>query len=194
MTSGAAAMIASPLSAGGARERRTLHLADAAFVSLAVLVGAALKQRFANANAEDLGWLLAPATRLVESMTGQTFVHEARVGFVAERLPIVIAPACAGLNYVVIALLTLVVGFVTRFSTTRAKARWFAASLVFAYLATLVANTIRIATAVGLHEMGFRTSVFSPAEIHRALGVGVYLASLWIVYSVTDKALRKAHP
>jgi exosortase K len=191
MSSVALHVLASPAVGGDARGRRTIALADAVVVSLAVVAAAGLKRHYTNANAEDLGWLLCPATSLVESVTGQTFVREARVGFVAERLPMVIAPACAGLNYLVIAFLTLVIGFVREFPRVRDKAAWFVGSIAIAYFATLIANTCRIGAAVGLHENGFRAPWCSPAEFHRALGVGVYLASIWLLFAVAEAAFRR---
>jgi exosortase K len=128
---------------------------------------------------------------LVEHATGEPFVHEARVGFVAERLPIVIAPACAGLNFFVIALLTLVVGFVLKWQTAPQKLLWLAACPVLAYAATTLANAVRITAAVGVHELGLRAPLLSASALHRALGVAVYLTSLWALFAATERAMAK---
>lgn len=179
---------------GGAVARAGVTMADVALLAVLVALAATLKHCYSNANAEELGWLLEPAARAVARVTGEPFVHEARVGFVAERLSIVVAPACSGLNFFVIALLTLGIGFVPRFPRSIGKILCFVTIPVFAYAATLSANTVRIAAAVGLHRAGVQVPFVSPAAAHRALGVVVYLASLWILYLATEAAVRRVTP
>jgi exosortase K len=159
-------------------------------LSVVLLAALALKRRFGTASAEELDWLLAPTTFLVEVVTGQQFVHEARIGFVSEELPIMIAPACAGLNFFVIAVLTLSFGFLPKLQSWRGKASWLAASPLVAYAATLFANTVRIASAIAFHGIGFRIPMLTAAEVHRALGVVIYLPSAWILYTLTEACLR----
>jgi exosortase K len=162
-----------------------------AMLLLVVLVSAlALKRHFGTASAEELDWLLAPTTFLVELVTGQHFAREAGVGFVSEELPIVIAPACAGLNFFVIGILTLSFGFVSKLPCSSAKALWLAASPLIAYAATLLANTVRIASAVALHEAGLRVPVLTAAEAHRALGIVIYLPAAWMLFAVAERGLR----
>lgn len=167
---------------------------DATLLSVALVSALALKRRFGTASAEELDWLLAPTTFLVELVTGQHFIPEARVGFVSEELPIVIAPACAGLNFFVIGLLTLAFGFVPKFSSRGAKALWLAASPLLAYTATLLANTVRIASAVALHESGVRVPMLTAAEAHRALGIAIYLPAAWMLFATAERGLRSLRP
>jgi exosortase K len=162
-------------------------LLDATLLALVLVSALALKRRYGAASAEELDWLLAPTTSLVELVTGQHFIHEARIGFVSERLPIIIAPGCAGLNFFVIALLTLSFGFLSKLRTPGAKALWLAASVPLAYAATLFANTVRIASAIALHEGGLRVPMLTAAEAHRALGVVVYLPVAWLLFAVAER-------
>lgn len=161
-------------------------MVDLSLLLIVVLAALALKHRYGTAGAEELVWLLAPTTSLVELVTGQPFVHEAGAGFVGQTLPLVIAPGCAGLNFFVIALLTLSFGFIPKISSLNGKAAWLAVSPLFAYAATIVANAIRITSAIAMHETGFRAPLLTPAEAHRALGVVVYLPCLWILFACMD--------
>jgi len=88
--------------------------------------------------------------------------------------------------------LTLSFGFLPKLSGRSAKALWLAASPLLAYAATLLANTVRIASAIALHEVGFRIPLFTAAEIHRALGVAIYLPSAWVLFAVTERCLRSS--
>ena len=169
--------------------RRTIT--DGALLVVALGAAYAMKRLYSTATAEDLDWLLGPATRVVARLTGEPFVREARVGFVAERLPIIVAPACAGVNFLIIAFLTLCFGFVGRMRGAVAKVSWCALCPVLAYAATLVANTCRIATAVGVHMARIRVPFMSPADAHRALGVAVYLVALWTLFESTDALTRR---
>jgi exosortase K len=166
-------------------------LFDATLLSLVLVSALALKRRYGTASAEELDWLLVPTTFLVELVTGQHFVPEARVGFVSESLPIVIAPACAGLNFFVIGLLTLTFGFVPKLASSGAKALWLVASPLLAYAATLLANTVRIASAVGCHEIGLRVPMLTAAEAHRALGILIYLPAAWLLFAAAERGLRQ---
>jgi exosortase K len=165
-------------------------LFDATLLSLVLVSALALKRRYGTAGAEELEWLLAPTTFLVEVVTGQHFVQEARVGFVSESLPIVIAPACAGLNFFVIGILTLAFGFVPKLRGWSAKGLWLAAIPFLAYGATLLANTVRIASAMGCREIGLRVPMLSASEAHRALGIVIYLPAAWLLFAVAERGLR----
>lgn len=163
---------------------------DATLLSLVLVSALALKRRYGTAGAEELDWLLAPTSSLVNLVTGQHFIREARVGFVSDSLPIVIAPACAGLNFFVIGFLTLSFGFIPKLSALTAKALWLAVSPPLAYAATLVANTVRIASAVGCHDMGLRVPMLTAAEAHRALGIVIYLPATWLLFAAAERGMR----
>ena len=171
--------------------RGASRAADVLLLSIAVVAAYFLKRYYEHATAEDLGWLLGPTVRIVERFTGEPFVREAHVGFVAERLPIVVEPACAGVNFLIVALLTLTFGFVPKMGSVRAKSIWFAATPLFGYVAALVANAARITAAVWAHALGYRVPLLSPSEAHRALGVTVYLISTWLVFAMGERAARR---
>jgi exosortase K len=77
--------------------------------SLALVLSYCLKLHYSRAAAADLLWILEPTRRLVELTTGSGFGFEPE-GFVSTDLGIVITPACAGVNFMIMALLTLALG------------------------------------------------------------------------------------
>ena len=77
--------------------------------TLAVVVAG--KQYFRTATADDLRWLLAPTARCVSVLTGTHFTHVAGAGYVDRDISFVIAPVCAGLNFMLAAILALAVGW-----------------------------------------------------------------------------------
>jgi exosortase K len=169
----------------------TKKLLDVFLLSVVLVSALALKRRFGTASAEELDWLLAPTTFLVQLVTGQHFIHEARVGFVSEELPIIIAPACAGLNFFVIAILTLSFGIAPKLASPSRTALWLALCPLVAYAATLLANTVRIASAIAMHDVGIRVPMLTAAEAHRALGIAIYLPAAWILFAAAERFLGR---
>lgn len=138
----------------------------AAVVALAVVVVG--KQYYRDASASDLRWILAPTAQLVSWLTGHDFVYEAGQGWMNTDVMFVIAPACAGVNFALAAFLALTLGGLEGMTDGRQTARRLVLAAALAYVATLVINTTRIAIAVEMHR----------ADLHRMLGVLVYLAGL----------------
>jgi len=172
---------------GGSRWR----LRDAVAVALALFVAATVKGACARASADELGFLLAPTAWLVEAASGYAFERELGTGYFSRDAGLVIAPVCAGVNFFVVALVALVVGFTRRFSRVAGVAAWLGAATAGAYAATLLVNAARIALWLGAGRalavgLGVRAH-----ELHRALGVGVYLAGLLSLHALADRCSRR---
>jgi exosortase K len=138
----------------------------AVVVALAVVVVG--KQYYRDAAANDLRWILAPTAHLVSWLTGHDFAYEAGAGWVNTDVMFVIAPACAGVHFVLAAFLALTLGGLEGMTDARATVRRLALAAALAYVATLVINTARISIAVEMHR----------ADLHRMEGVLVYLGGL----------------
>lgn len=155
-----------------------------------VVVAGAVKWAAAHAGASELGCLLGPTAALVSLFTGHSFVLEAGAGYTSRELYVVIAPACAGVNFAIIAFTTLALAFTGRFATGRTRAAWLLACAPLAYLATLGANALRITVALGLgrHALG---ALVSESDQHRAIGAGVYLVCLLLLHATAGAALGR---
>jgi exosortase K len=153
-----------------------------------------LKRHYSLASAGDLEWVLGPTARVTAVLTGSTFVAERGVGYLSQDLQTAIVPACAGVNFLIVAFCTLGFGFVGSFRTGRAKMLWVPASLALAYAATVVVNGTRVALGITVHRWTAPHGVLSPAEAHRMLGIAVYLVALWGLFAVVGVVLEPAAP
>lgn len=147
-------------------------------IGLALAVVVAGKQYIRGASAADLDWLLAPTTKLVSLVTGARFVAAPGVGYIDRDLGFAIAPVCAGLHFLLAAVLALAIGWAPRMVTWRAMAAHLAGAMAAAYAATLAINTVRIAIAIAMHA-----HQLGGDELHRLEGVVVYLGGLCALYA-----------
>jgi len=140
-----------------------------------------LKRHYSTASADDLRWVLEPTAWLTSRATGSPFPFEAGVGNVSTELGFILAPECAGVNFLIIATCSLVFAFVHKRDSRVGKAAFVAATVAVAYLATVAVNTIRIVA----------TLRFDPGEgLHRILGIVVYLGSLLLLHALFRRALE----
>lgn len=149
----------------------------AGLVATGVVVVAG-KQWFRTASVEELRWLLAPTARCTSVLVGAPFVHETGLGYANRSLDFVIAPVCAGLHFMLAAVLALMLGWLPRLHSWAAVAKRLAGAVVTAYVATVIVNTLRITLSIELHAVG---------ELHRLLGIAVYLGGLCALYAMVTR-------
>lgn len=157
---------------------------------LAVALVVAGKQYIRAVSADDLDWLLAPTAACVSAVTGNHFVAAPGVGYLDRDVSFVIAPVCAGLHFLLAAILALAIGWLPGMVTWRAMAARLATAVIAAYAATILINTVRIAIAIQLHAHHLGGD-----EVHRLEGVVVYLGGLCALYAMgqrLDDRLRHA--
>jgi exosortase K len=149
-----------------------------------------LKLHYSSASAEGLRWVLAPTTALTSLVTQAQFVFKGGQGYLSHELSILISPACAGVNFLIVAFLSLTLGFQRHFEGRRARARWLVASAAGAYLVTLVINTLRITLSVALAHLAARTFGLTFQSVHRLLGIVVYLSGLCVLCLTLQRCLH----
>ena len=154
-------------------------------VALAIVVAG--KQYFRSASADDLRWLLAPTAKCVSVLTRSHFTRTVGLGYVDRDVNFVIAPVCAGLNFMLAAVLALSLGWFAGMQSWRATAERLIAIVGLAYAATIIVNTLRISLSIETHAGG---------DLHRIEGVIVYLVGLCALYAAArrldDRAIRDA--
>lgn len=170
---------------------RRVERTDVALIASALLACVLIKVHYRQASAEELCWLLGPTSLLTGWLTGHEFLFEGGAGYVNRELGLVIAPVCAGANYFVVALATLVAGFVPRLHSFRAKLCWTAASSLVAYVATLLTNSLRITGSVLSRPLMLELSAAQRAEWHRIEGVVVFLSSLFVLCGIAHALLPR---
>lgn len=153
---------------------------------VAVLLAAvALKQYYSTAGVNQLRWILAPTTAIVEFITGSQFHFESNAGYMNQEGTFLIAASCAGVNFLLTAFLMLSL----RQLWLRRNNAWIfipAAALV-AYLATLAANTVRISTALHLQKTPLELSWLNGNQLHRLEGIFIYFGFLLLLFLISER-------
>src|SRR5689334_5204226 len=83
--------------------RCSWNLIWSAQLAVVVLCALALKFYYSTATPNELRWILAPTTALVELLSGRSFEFESFTGYMSSDHTFVIAVSCAGVNFLITA-------------------------------------------------------------------------------------------
>lgn len=150
-------------------------------------VGFALKAHYSIADVNQLRWILAPTTRLVEILTGTQFNFEAHAGYMSADHTFLIAASCAGINFLLTAFLMLALGRWWRDRQSDLSWSFIPLTALPAFAATLVANTVRISTALRLHRLPGDFNWLDPEQLHRFEGIFIYFGFLLLLYLFMER-------
>lgn len=142
----------------------------------------ALKAFNSRAGADDLNWILEPASRLAGLLGGIAFERETGAGWVSHEHGVIVGPACAGLNFLIIAFATCYFSVLHRLSRPAARAAWLPASLAAACALTIVVNAQRIIATVHLKHWDIYGEVITQHRVHRAAGAMIYCFALLLFH------------
>lgn len=143
----------------------------------------ALKFGYAHAATSHLLWLLQPTDALVGWLLGSASSFKSGQGFVHADLHIAIDKSCSGFNFWLLCsglLLTTALGY--QEPKLAGRGGWLLSLPLLGYVLTLLVNTSRILTAVGIQRMLPEAAQQFP-WLHQAEGVLVYLVFLLLIYS-----------
>jgi exosortase K len=162
---------------------------------VAILGGAwSLKLYYSTATVNQLRWILAPTTTVVEIVTGSRFYFEAHAGYMKSDHTFLIAASCAGVNFLITSFLMLSLrkvwkdrasGSARGVRQTLLEWSFLPLSAVLAYLATILANTIRISTAL-LHRGSSEMNLLDKDQLHRAEGIIIYFGVLLALFMFSE--------
>ena len=164
--------------------RRVIWSAQLAAVLLCAL---ALKFYYSNATADELLWILAPTTKLVEMLSGRSFAFESYTGYMSSDHRFVIAVPCAGVNFLMTAFLMLGLRRLWRERFLAVSWRFLPVTAAMAYAATLVANTTRICIALETQRRGVEVDWLSGNQLHRLEGIVIYFGFLILLFLLTER-------
>lgn len=168
------------------------HLMNNGIYYLLILLTAwGLKFHYSRAGSDDLVWILAPTAGLVELISGTEFEHEAHTGFVGQGKRFVIAPACAGINFFIIAFCMSTFSGMQALKRHRSKLFWLGTAMLSAYLLTIVINALRIFVSIQTYTADFQLGWLTPARIHRLEGIVIYFFFLTLFYMIINKVIYK---
>src|SRR5215510_1909132 len=154
---------------------------------VALVCAFTLKLYYSTASADQLRWILAPTTALVELLSGASFEFESHAGYISRERGFLIANSCAGVNFLITAFLMLTMRKLLGDRSKKIGWGLIPTAAVIAYLATLVANTARIAIALRLRQMRAGIGWLNPDQLHRFEGVFVYFGFLLLLFVISEK-------
>ena len=172
------------------REKGELHWKLYAQLTVVLLTCATLKYFYSTASVNQLRWILAPVTLAVEFISGRQFAFEPYAGYIDSRHTFVIAASCAGVNFLITAFLMLALGKLWRERSQKTKWRFLPIAAAVAYVTTVIANTVRITTAMQLRRVTVGGSL-TAGELHRLEGVFVYFGFLLLLYVLSERVSER---
>lgn len=162
---------------------------------LGLLIVISLKLYSDRAGSDELLWILRPTAWWASILSGLTFTYEQGVGYVNHSLRFIIAPACAGLHFLMIACLMLVWSFVHRIDSQKKQLQWTMLSLPASCLITIFVNGIRITLSIILPPLLQKPESIikniSSGQLHTAIGTFVYFLSLLVLYWAGDQLSQR---
>ena len=162
---------------------------------LIAVLGGVLSMKFfySAASVNQLRWILAPTTVLVEFVTGRHFTFESHAGYLSSDHTFLIAASCAGVNFLITAFLMLTLRqFWQNHLAQKHQAHWrqwvfLPLAVGVAYATTLVANTARISIALQMQQMSFKVSWLDAEQLHRLEGIVVYFGFLLLLFVLGER-------
>jgi exosortase K len=157
-----------------------------------LLCAGALKLHYSTANPNQLRWILAPTTLLVELISGARFQFESYAGYINGEHNYLIAASCAGVNFLLTAFLMLTAGKLWRSRSQTISWIFIPTAGLVAYLVTLLANTVRISTSLQLR--GVSSSLMNAEQLHRFEGIFIYFGFLLLLFIFSEKLMAMREP
>ncbi len=161
--------------------RKTIWSAQLLVVLLCAL---ALKFYYSTATADELRWILAPTTVLVELLSSKSFEFESLTGYMSSDHSFVIAAPCAGVNFLITSFVMLGLRRLWRHRFQSVSWRFLPLTAGIAYATTLVANTTRI--WIALHPA--KVSWLTGNQMHRLEGIVVYFGFLLVLFMLIERS------
>ena len=165
------------------REQAVLYL-------VAVLLALAVKHHYSRACPEDLDWILKPTAGLASFLCGDDFLFETGKGYVCHVRRVIIAPACAGVNFMLMVFGMAVFTGLHHMRGTRHGLVWLVFSLSAAYALTLAVNTLRILVSIHTLAAGIAGTESGWEQVHRLEGVVIYFFFQYLFYSMIQKIIQ----
>ncbi len=150
--------------------------------SITIIISVSLKYHYSIADSVDLDWILRPIAGVVETIAGIPFIREAHTGYVNLKYGIIIAPGCAGVNFLIIALCMAVFTCTHHMITHGEKVLCLMLSLFFSYGLAIGVNAMRIVISIYHYTADINNSWFNAARLHRIEGVFIYFFVLCLFY------------
>ncbi len=166
----------------------------APFYLAAILIALGLKLHYSLARPEDLGWILSPTAGLVSMVSGEGFTFRAGTGYVSDAGRIIIAPGCAGVNFMLMVFGMAVFAGLHHMRSVRHRFAWLTGSLAASYALTLGVNALRILVSMVTFHANFSGDGLTWEWVHRLEGVVIYFFFQYLFYSMIREIIERYEP
>ena len=159
-------------------------------LSIIAAVAFILKLHYSRAAADQLQWILSPTAACVGLLGGRSFTYEAGTGYCDFAHLTVIAPVCAGVNFMVVVFCMVAVMVVLQVDRRTDYLILLPASLLSAWGVTIAVNAVRIGVGTYCGDAGLHLGWMTPERVHRLVGIIVYFFALCGIYAASDRFLE----
>jgi exosortase K len=159
-----------------------------------IAVAFTIKLWYSLSNVNDLWWILAPTTFVVELLTGEEFWFESYAGYMSTDHSFLIADSCSGVNFLIMAFLTLGLMKIRRALSANVSWIFIPVAMIAAYLSTIIANTVRISAALRMHRMSPEMTWINPEQLHLLEGITIYFGFLMLLFIVAEQIEKSRSP
>src|SRR5215510_3107916 len=156
-------------------------------LAIVLLCALALKQYYSTATANELRWILAPTTALVELLSDRSFAFESYTGYMSSDHRFVIALPCAGVNFLITAFLMLGLRRLWRDRLQGVSWSFLPLTAALAYVTTVIANTTRIWVALEIQRRSVDVDGLSGNQLHRLEGIVIYFGFLLWLFMLSER-------
>lgn len=167
------------------------RLLTGSLYALVLLMALTFKYHYSRSGSDDLLWVLGPTAGLVEVLSRLPFEKEAGTGYVNQTHHVVIAPPCAGINFLIIALCMTAFSGIYHLRAPALRILWPGISLTLAYLLTLSVNTIRIIFSIHISSEHLSPGWGTSEMVHRVVGIVIYFSGLMLFHCLLGKMVNR---
>jgi exosortase K len=146
-----------------------------------------LKLYYSTASADQLRWILAPTTVLVEMVSGSAFAFESHAGYISTDHRFLIAPSCAGVNFLITAFLMLSIRKLWSDRSRLLAWTFIPTAFLLAYGVTLFANAARISIALQMQRLPAEIGGLNHDQLHRFEGIFIYFGFLLMLFVISER-------
>lgn len=163
------------------KNRIYFFLASALFIIL----------KFAHANAEnnDLYFLLKPLNQIVGFVLDSSSVYYQDIGFYHKALNITIDKSCSGFNFLLLSFLIIYISSLKVLKSHFQKIVGIPLALIIAFVFTLFVNASRILTSILIEK---KTNL-NYSWLHETEGTFIYVSFLILLYLFVNHIQHKIH-
>lgn len=154
------------------------HVLKLIIGSMVLISAFLLKTFYSQASSDDLLWIIGPTAYLTETFSSLSFIREPGYGWVDFDQHVVIAPACAGVNFLIISFCMSSFQILWRRLSLKELITWIIIAGCASLVLTVIANTARITLSVTLFRADIYSELLTPGSLHRISGTGVYYTFL----------------